>query len=386
MDNQQKLPDYIYRQLQSGVQPDEVAQQLRTAGWDEQSIHAAFSKAQSAFMPSTQSSDAPEQPAATGTTSAQPENIQPSPVFEPGGHKRGRIKTAWILFKHSMQVLQNNKGLVRYPLMAGIFAVLITVIFVLVVSLNPDTFLQEAGKPDGETSPTMAGWGLLLVYYIVTSFAVFFYNAGLATHVLDIFRGQAGSYRQYIRHARHNTATLFFYSVITAIVGLILRILERQRIVGYIVSRIFGVLWNLANLFTIPIIVETDQSAPAAIKTSAKLFISRWGENIAARIGFGFIFFLLYVFLIGPLFTVWIFFPVEFSPIVELIIMAVIIFLPVLLFSLIAHTASQILNTALYYFAQYEHVPAAFSQDMLNAAFTPKKSKKKKSKKKSSDS
>ncbi len=391
MEHQQQLCNYIYQQIQSGVHPHEVAQQLRTAGWDEPSIQQAFSVVQSWIAPVAPQAPAPNSTAGNpaGQTqvasrdqnqaaAAQPlayqESTRPA-GYAPSGAKRGRLKTAWLLMKQSFRVLTINKQLIKYPLMAGIFSLLLALIFIAVIVLAKDAFVYEAEDAfgDGTFHFTPLGMAAGFVYYVLVFFAINFYNAALTAHVLDIFRGTSGTYKSYLKRAWAKKTQLFVYTLITASVGIILQAIEqRSRILGWIVSRFLGALWSLANLFTVPIIVESDSSASSAIKQSTKLFVSRWGENIAGRIGFGGIVFLLYLLCIFPVFYVLLMLGSLAGTYGFIAALVVLLVLSVLVVA-VEVAASSILNAALYVYARYQQIPAAFDADLLNGAFRQKK-------------
>lgn len=367
MEQSEKLKKYIYNQLQSGINPDEIAAQLRGAGWDEQLISDAFKGVQNQIAPTT---------TPTITESPQParQDAQPT-VFQASGKKRGRIKTAWLLMKQSLKVLKNNKQLVKYPLMGTAISILLTVIFAIIFYLGRDILIYSAKDVFGNDELYLKGPGYVLgfIYYVLAFFVVFVYNAGLAAHVLDIFRGKSENYKHYMKIAWSKRNAIFVYSLITATVGVILHAIEQRAAwLGWIISRIFGTLWTLANLFTIPIIIETDSSVPSSIKQSTKLFLSRWGENIAARITFGGLMFLVYLLILIPIMFVLI---IIFSLMgtVGVILLVPTLILIILLFVTVETAASNILSTALYFYARYGQVPAAFDADLLNSALVQKK-------------
>lgn len=364
MNDQEKLNGYVYRQLQSGLQPEEVTQQLRTAGWDEATIARAFEASRANLTPTSQP-----------MTTAEPIVTAPTVTFAPTGQKRGRIKTSWILLKQSLKVLQNNKQLIRYPFMGGLVSLLVSIIVAAIFIFSGDTFTVGSVDASGKVGSALTGYGIALsaAYYVLTFFVIFLYNAGLAAHVLDIFRGTSQPYKHYMKIAWSKWVPILFYSIITATVGFILRTIEeRFKFVGFFIRRIFGTLWTLANLFTIPVIVESDVSAPSAIKQSTQLFLSRWGENIAARITFGGIAFGLYFLILVPMFIGTIMFGANFGA-AGYIIGGVVIALSLIIFATIETAAESVLSTALYFYAKYEQIPGAFEPELLNATFVPKK-------------
>lgn len=368
MDHQQQLRDYIHLQIQAGLDPNEITQQLRTAGWDEAPIAGAFKDVRASLYPSA----APKEPAAQPSPATQAQSNQ---LLQATGKKRGRLKTAWLLLKQSFKVLSNNKHLVRYPFMGGLITLLIAVIFVIIIFATGDTFVYNAKDifGDEEVYFTPQGMALLFAYYVIAFFVISIYNAGLAAHTLDIFRGKSGSYKSYMGLAWSKRNPIFVYAAITATVGLILQFIEQRfKILGYIVSRVLGALWSLANLFTIPIIAESNVSAPRAIKESTQLFVSRWGENIGARIGFGGLALLFYLLVAFPLFAILIAVGASLGSI-GIVVGLILIVILLIAFITIETAASNILSTALYFYARYSQIPAAFDQDLLNAVFIPKK-------------
>lgn len=389
MDNQEKLKNYIYQQFQAGLHPDEITQQLRTAGWDETTISDAFRAVQSAITPSPQPlsshTTTPQDLGQTATQGQQltgtinnavgPTTSNPATHFEPTGRKRGRIKTSWLLLKQSIKILQNNKQLFRYPFMGAIISLLIAIVFAIIIFANGDTFVYRATDVFGDEEFYFTGPGMVVgfIYYVIAFFVIFMYNAGLAAHVLDIFRGKSQDYKYYMKIAWSKRVTIFFYSLITATIGLILHAIEqRSRWIGYIVSRILGALWSLANLFTIPIIVESDSSAPSAIKQSTKLFLSRWGENIAARITFGGLALVIYLLVLVPFFALALILS-TFLGTFGLILLIAMVIASIILFVTVETAASNVLSTALYFYARYQQIPAAYDPELLNSVFIPKK-------------
>lgn len=374
-DNKNQLAQYVYSQLQSGLNPDEITRQLKDAKWDDVSIKDAFNAVQSNMNPQSQ-----------GVDDGQPRDNETGATVvnyaANGPRKRGRIKTSWILFKQSMKVLRNNKGLLRYPFMSGLISVLVFTVFAVIVFLSREVFFTVSTDTLGGEEYVLSPLGYVASFgfYIFSSFIVFMYSAGLAAHVLDIFRGQSQGYKTYMKKAWSKAGPLFVYSVITATVGTILNAIEeRARWIGWIVSRILGTLWKLGNLFTIPVIVEGDVGAVTAIKSSIGLFKSRWGENIAGRVTFGVISLLILLLSAIPVFfTMFLvgFIVGSINENAAIIVIILLNFVWLISFAVIMSAASSVLNTALYYYARYETIPAAYDQDILNSVFVQKKKRK----------
>jgi hypothetical protein len=281
------LINYIQQQLRAGLQPNEIAAQLRQAGWLNEHINQAFQQVQAQIMPNpivnhSVNSNA-EQPAATVSNYEQPIR---KPQFTT--QKRGRIKTGWLLFRQSLRVLRNNKGLTRYAFVSAIVSLGLIIVFSLFFVVGRNTFITASSlnnTSNNNVSLTPVGYIVALIYYVLAFFVVNIYSAGLAANVLDLFNGNSQPYKQYMKKAWSRAGTIFVFSALEATVGLILRaIIERSKLLGRIVAWILGALWSISRLFVIPIIITSNQNAFGAIKQSILLLKSTWGENIVGRV------------------------------------------------------------------------------------------------------
>lgn len=349
-----QLSNYIRQQLQSGLNPNEIHAQLKQAGWTDEAIQAGFAHVQQLIMPNLSGP-------------------------QPGTVTRGRFKTGWLLFKQSLKVLRQNEGLTRYVLMSFLFSLGLTLIFTVIFVLGRHSLITTttAAQPgNNNLTPTALGYLILFVYYVLAFFIVNIYSAGLVSNVLDLFQGQAKHYKDYMKAARAKSGKLFIFSVIEATVGLILRVIaERSKLLGRIIVYILGAAWSLARLFVVPVIVTTDDNAVAAIKRSTQLLISTWGENLAGRVSFAGIAFLVYLFILLPISLVLIFLGAAIGHVVGAIVGAVLAILLYIAFSILVSTASSVMNTALFYYAQNRQVPPAFDPSLINSVFISRKRK-----------
>lgn len=374
MQDSEKITAYLQQQLRSGLTPDEVAAQLRGAGWPEATIQQAFHQAQAQIMPTphTAAVASPQaaQPAETVASQAQTSNQFTAPA-----NQRGRLSTGWLLFKQSLRVLQANHSLLHYPLIGGLFSMLLFLLLGAAVLLSKHTFLIPPAHPgpNQQASVTPLGYLLIFVYYVLAYFIVNLYTAGLAANVLDLYQGKSQHYGFYMGKARGKAKTIFVFSVIEATVGMILRtIAERSRLLGRIIIRLIGAVWSIATLFVDQIIISSDDGAVPAIKHSAQLIRATWGQNLAGRVSFGVIYLLSYVLLI-PVCIVLIVIGAAIGGAIGAVV-AIILCLAILLaFTVVASAASSVLNTALFFYAQNKQIPAAFDAELLNSVFIPKK-------------
>jgi hypothetical protein len=352
-----ELAAYIQSQLQSGGTADTIAAQLRTAGWQEADITAGFTAAHLALSPSQ----------------AQPSQAQLPPPLQ-----QGRMKTGWMLFKQSLSIIKNNPGLSRYVVISMLWSIAIfAVVFAvyLIDALNAQLLTFDTVDEDGQPTKGLTLLGLLfgvlwlLVQYTVT----YFYATGLSAQVLALFRGTPTTYAENIKLARSKLGPIITFAALNLLVGYILGLIQRIRFIGWIVSRLLGVIWNLATLFSIPLIADTSAGGVKAAKESILLFKQTWGESIVSRVSMGGLFFLIYLAIMIPATIVL---SILFTSLFGVIGFAIIFFLIIIslvFVGLIETLATNILNVALYYYAKYRVIPPNFSPELLASVFKAKK-------------
>ena len=83
------------------------------------------------------------------------------------------------------------------------------------------------------------------------------------------------------------------WALLTATVGLVLQALrDRAGRLGDFVIGLIGLAWDVATFLVVPAIVIDDHGAWDGVKQSGSLLRQTWGENLAARVGFGLLGFL----------------------------------------------------------------------------------------------
>jgi Family of unknown function (DUF6159) len=376
--HQNQLTAYIEAQLQLGQTPDEVASQLRNAGWQEAHIQQGFTLVQATVLPSNLQPvpptevaiDPAQQLQAASTdqlvtqqpTTAQPITAGVSPAAN--GRRRGRIKTGWVLLKHCYKLLNDNRNLLRYFVMTWIVVIAINVVTCgIIFAVNTTLWDSE-----------IVWYAYCFFAYLVIITSVNFYAAALSANVLDIYKGSQQPYKHYTRLAQSKFKPIFVYSLITAIIGTILQyIMDRLSFLGQIVVWFIGAAWSVGTMFVLPIIMDSEKGAPTAIKESVGMLKQTWGEGITSKVtvnaplailqyGVSAIFWPLLFFIIIAGYS-WPFFILIFT------IYGVIS----LSLGVLGSFANTTLNVALYYFAVHRQVPPNFDADMLNQILIKRK-------------
>ena len=174
------------------------------------------------------------------------------------------------LMKMSWNVLTMDRELILFPIMSGMGLLV----------------LAFAGLAVGvaESGNLIAFLVMILMAYFITTF----FNAALISAALERLRGGDPNVMSGISHASKHIHHIFLWSVISAIVGTLFRVLRSQTdnfFVRMIYSMIEGV-WEFMTFFVIPVMVSENEGPISSIKRSASIIRETWGRQITASFGF----------------------------------------------------------------------------------------------------
>lgn len=205
----------------------------------------------------------------------------------------GRIERSWALVKASAGVLNSNRGLLVFPLLSGICALLVAASFFVPLGL-----VGGFAMLDGEHAPVWL-WPFLFVFYLVQYFVIFFFNAALVGAARMNLDGESPTVGDGLRIATDHWREILGYALIAATVGLLLRMLEeRAGFIGRWIIGLIGVAWTVATFLVVPVLVNEQVGPVDAVKRSAELLKKTWGENLAGNLGMGLLF--------GVFFFLWV--------------------------------------------------------------------------------
>lgn len=262
----------------------------------------------------------------------------------------GRISTGWQLTKTSLRVLRADKELLVFPLISGLALLLLLGAFI-----GGMFFTVGFGAAFGGSS-TWLSVVLMIIYYIVSFFVGFFFNAAIIGAATIRLNGGNPTLADGLRIARENVGRIFLWAVFAATVAMILRaIQERLGFVGRIIIGFVGIAWSLATFFVVPVLIYEKLGPWAAVKRSAHIFKSTWGETIVGGFSMGAIFALLGLAgLLAPILGFVI------GGVIGLLVGLVVVVVYWILLGLVASAANSILIAALYRYATTGKVAEAF--------------------------
>jgi hypothetical protein len=191
--------------------------------------------------------------------------------------KSGRTSrgTGTGIVRASWQNLRKDRELIWLPVLGGFVAALAAVPVILVAF-----FTASDGTPWGYV---VGGVGLLVTTFIITLFAVAF--AVGADERLD---GGDPTLRSCLSRAWSRKWAILQWSLLSVIVGTVLRLLrERAGIVGKVLAGLGGLAWGVATYFVIPILAGTRTSAWSAARESSQLMRAKWGNALRVQLRLG---------------------------------------------------------------------------------------------------
>jgi Family of unknown function (DUF6159) len=275
----------------------------------------------------------------------------------------GKITRTWSLMSECWQVLKQGKGLLVFPLISGICCL------VLMASFAIPLYLTGAWQPpahDATTQRQVAYYGMLFAFYFCTYFAVVFFNAAMVACAAIRMGGGDPTIGDGLRAAASRLPVIAGWALVSATVGLILRIIEdRSEKFGQFVAGLLGMAWTITSFLVVPILVVENKNPFAALKDSTVLLKKTWGEQVVSNFSFGMIFFLLAI----PAFVLFMLGVFAGSGVV-LALCAGLAVIYLIVLALVQSALQAIFQTALYLYARDGRVPDGFQGEMLQGALT----------------
>jgi len=275
-----------------------------------------------------------------------------------------KFSNSWKLVKASWRVLQADKELMIFPLVAffASFLILITFAVPTVLAGVLDSFMT-GGKL------SIFSYVVAFLFYAAMYFVTIFSNTALVGAALIRLEGGDPTVQDGFRIAWSKISTIFGYTLIAATVGVVLRIIsERSGTLGRLVVSLVGFVWSITTFLVVPVLVAEDVGPIDAVKRSGSLLRQTWGEQIAGNLSVGLIFGL--IFFLALLVGIPLIVAAAFSGSVALIVTAVaLVILSLMGISLISSTLSGIYTAAVYRFATTGDTDGYFETDMIKDAF-----------------
>lgn len=263
-----------------------------------------------------------------------------------------RFKIGFGMARRSGNLLVDHPQLLVFPLVGGVSGI------AFLATLFGGLFLTGSVFDE----PGVVLYGALFVAYLVETFIASFFSAGLIAATRTALEGGEPSVRGGLRAAWEHKEVILVWSVIAAVVGVIIQMIESQdNFVARIIASLFAVAWGVMTYFVVPVIVFRDPSVREMFEESARTFKDTWGESIGAMGAINLVTFLLVIVAVAVAAGVFFLVPAVGS---ARIIMTVVVGGSALVFGvLVGKTLTGISKTALYVYATEKTAPKYF-EDM----------------------
>lgn len=277
-----------------------------------------------------------------------------------------RMANGWELAKESFGVLRLDKELLVFPLVSGISCLLVLASFAVPLWGSP---YASVIFDEGQIPEDPVAYGILFAFYLVNYFVILFFNSGLVACALIRFKGGDPTVADGFRAAFNRLPQIFAWALVSATVGLVLRIVEsRSERVGQIVAALVGAAWSIATYFVVPVLVVERTGPVEAVKRSFAVLRKTWGEALAANFGIGILVFLAMVPCIALIFFGVMMLAAGTGALGGVLLCCGV--LSLILVSLISSALDSILLAALYLYATEGTVPQHFDNSLLQNSFT----------------
>lgn len=275
----------------------------------------------------------------------------------------GKITRTWSLMSECWQILKQDKGLLVFPLISGICCLLLLASFA--IPLYTTGTWQPPGHDD-TTQRQVAYYGTLFAFYFCNYFIVVFFNAAIVACAASRMSGGNPTIGDGLRAATSRLPVIVGWALVSATVGLILRIIEdRSERVGQIVAGLLGMAWTVVSFLVVPILVVENKNPVVALKDSTTMLKKTWGEQLVSNFSFGMIFALLAI----PAIALIVLGAMSGHAIVLAVCAGVgVIYLITL--GLVQSALQSIFQVALYLYARDGQVPQGFRAEVLGNALS----------------
>ena len=273
----------------------------------------------------------------------------------------GKIARTWSMMSACWQVLKQDKSLLLFPLISGIACVLLLASFAVPLYVTGNW--QPPGRNAASTHQAVY-YGVLFLFYVCNYFIVVFFNAGIVACATIRMTGGNPTIGDGFRAAAARLPVILGWAVISATVGLILRIIEeRSDKVGRFVAGLLGAGWTVVSFLVVPILVVENKNPFEALKDSTTLLKKTWGEQVVGNFSFGLLFFLLTIPAIALVVVG------AFSGNVAVIAACVVLtVLYLIALALVQSALQSIFQAAVFLYARNGQVPEGFEAELLGNA------------------
>jgi hypothetical protein len=270
-----------------------------------------------------------------------------------------RVSQTWSLMGASWQVLKKDKEIMVFAGLSVISSMLVIASFIL-PSITAG-YNWRPPRPNAPAEEQIIYYCLLFAFYFCNYLVTIYFNVAIVACASLRMKGGDPTVLYGLSFAAGRFSSIFGWAFLSATIGVILKaIQDRSKLLGRITAGILGVTWSLASFLVIPILVNEEIGAMAALHESSALIRKTWGEQLVGNFSFGMIFFLLTL----PVIIV-IAYALKFGSGFSMIFTIVLCVEYLIVLSLLQSVLKAIFQAAVYRFLREGEVPHGFTSDLL---------------------
>lgn len=281
------------------------------------------------------------------------------------------LSRSWEFTKLSFGILLDYKQLIVFPIFSTIAFLAVSASFVLPMwSLGIfDAWAADAEEATASSEAVM--WLVLFVFYFINYFVMSYFNTGLIACALRVLDGKAPTIGYGLSVATKRLPQIAAWAFVAAVVGVLLRMLERYQKVGSFVAALLGTAWSALTFFVVPVLAVEGVGPIQAVKRSGGILRKHWGTALVSNFSMGLVGFLIMlpVLIVG---VVLVLLAIRAGNTVGIGIAIASVVLIAFIVSSAISAADVILKAVLYNYATDRTIPASFDTTTLEAAFKPK--------------
>jgi hypothetical protein len=281
---------------------------------------------------------------------------------------------SWEVTKLTFSVINKDRELLWFAFLSFIFSTIYTVAMIFPTVIP--TLMDEGFS--GE-SLEVYQYVILFITYFGLAFIATFFNVCVVYTTKVRFEGGNATFGESIRFAFSRIGVIIQWSLVSATVGLLLRLLHNLasrlgkigELVANILISLLGMAWSILTIFVVPVLVYENVGPVEAIKKSAEAIKKTWGESLVKAIGMGLIQFAIFIVIIiaGVALTVVL---ANAFDVIGLLIGVCILAALLLLAGLVFTVANTVFNTALYVYANSNTIAGGYNEELVAGAFKQK--------------
>ncbi len=271
-----------------------------------------------------------------------------------------RFSNTWSLMKSSFEVLKEDPRILIFPILSGVFSLLIIGSFLLPFFATGDLSSVRILESEGG----FLGYIYLFLFYFLSYFVVLFFNSASVAFAIDFMRGGRPTISNSLRMVIKKITPLLGWTFIAATVGLIINSLENSSdSFGKIISVVLGLSWTVISFLVLPILIIEGKGPITSLKLSTKMLKDSWGEQLIGHFSFG----LLFAALTIPI-GLFILFALQAGGTIAIAGLGIGILLMVVL-GVVQWALQSIFMGAMYLYVRKDNVPLTFSLSQISNAF-----------------